>query len=266
MATENTVLSKNDLQLLESMVIRHGKIVEVSDLKRDVEQQLGQRYSDQVLRNRLSDLTKKGWLVRLRRGTYLIVTDISALGMSDISDFVIAAAFNSNAYVSFEGALQYYGMFDQKLSTIDSVTTGRNRTYKVEGNKTYRFLHIQDDLFFGSEDVQISGAGRAIKMADREKALLDMLYYRSDTLTASLVLEKLRDYQGDIDLKKLQYYALHYSTSTVRKVGFLLDQLGEDSGLLFSDKIKENSYSKLGSNAKTFNAKWRLYYDDKLTH
>lgn len=266
MAIKNTLLSETDLGLLESAIVNHGKIVSVDNLKKDVKKRLGNRFSNQILRNQLSALTKKGWLVRLKRGVYLVVTDISTLGMSDVSDYVIAATLSSKSYVSFEAALQYHNMFDQKLLAIDSVTTERNRTYKVAGNKEYRFLHVASDLFFGSTEVTDSDSGRTFAVADAEKALLDMLYSRADTFSSSLVLEKLTNYGEDLDIKKLSTYALSYSTTVIRKIGFLLDEAGKDSNMLLSDKIKGNTYSKLGDNAKVFNAKWRLYYDDKLTH
>jgi predicted transcriptional regulator of viral defense system len=155
-------------------------------------------------------------------------------------------------------------MFDQMLTTMDSVTSNRARTYVVGNNKTYRFFHIRENLYFGFTQVRVSG--QLIAVAEREKALLDMLYYRSNTLTASVVLEKLREHRQDIDFDKLKSYAERYSLSMVREVGFLLDQLEVETGdLQMFAGIKGNTYSKMSKDADTFNAKWRLYYDSQLT-
>ena len=87
--------------------------------------------------------------MRLKRGMYLVVTDITALGMGDASDYIIAKALNWKSYVSFEAALQYYSMYDQKLTVLDSVTSERARTYKVKKtNKTYRSLPYKTGVVF----------------------------------------------------------------------------------------------------------------------
>jgi len=260
MATKNTVLSGTNLRLLEDAVIAYGKTVSVVEFK----QASNGRYSDQSLRNRLTELSKQGWLVRLKRGQYLVITDISSLGSSDASDYVIAQTILKDSYVSFENALQYRGFFDQSLTTVDSVTTERTRRQQVEGDKLYRFSHIKDGLYaFGVEDVRIGG--RLIRMAEVEKALLDMLYFRSNGATTSLVREKLHEYRNQIDFKKLKRYAKRYSVSIVRQVGFLLDamQINTDD-LHKAAGVKANTYSKMGDDAHTFNARWRIYYDSKL--
>jgi predicted transcriptional regulator of viral defense system len=260
METINTILSQNDLQLLEKVVITHGKIVSFDQLV----ESYGTDYSIEGVRNRVALLAKKGWLLRLKRGLYMVITDISTLGFSDVSDFIIAQALNNQSYVSFESALQHYGMFDQMLVTVDSVTSARARTYTVENNKSYRFFHVREDLYFGFTQVRMNG--QLIIVAEREKALLDMLYFRSNTLAASVVLEKLKEHQQDIDFEKLKDYAGRYSLTVVREIGFLLDRLGiETDDLYEASTIKENSYSKMSKEADIFNAKWRFYYDSKLT-
>ena len=261
MATTNTVLSNKDLRLLEDVVIQHGKTVTAIEVK----QSAGGRYSDQELRNKLAKLTKQGWLVRLKRGQYLVITDISSLGYSDTSDYVIAQTLNDQSYISFENALQYRSMFDQRLASVDSVTEGRTRSYEVENNKVYRFSHIKRELYFGFEQVRIEG--RLLNIAETEKALLDMLYFRSNAATTSLVLEKLRDYRHQIDFKRLKYYAKRYSLTIVREVGVLLDTLGIDTEDLHKiASVKGNTYSRMFEGADTFNAKWRIYNDTNLTH
>jgi predicted transcriptional regulator of viral defense system len=241
-------------------VINYGKTVSVAQFKKAS----NGRYSDQNLRNRLAELHKQGWLIRLKRGQYLVITDISSLGSSDESDYVIAQTILKDSYVSFENALQYHGMFDQSLTTVDSVTLGHTRKQRVEGNKLYRFSHVKGDLYtFGVVEVRIGG--RLVHIAKAEKALLDMLYFRSNSVTTSLVREKLQEYRNQIDFKKLKQYATRYSVSIVRQVGFLLDamQINTDD-LHKSAGVKGNTYTKMAGESLTFNARWRLYYDSKL--
>lgn len=259
METRNTILSQSELSLLEEIVVKYGKIVSFEQLK----EAFGNIYSLEELRNKISLLSKRGWLFRLKRGLYVVITNISTLGVSDVSEYVISQVLNKDSYVSFENALQYYSMFDQMLLSIDGVTDKRARKYQVQ-NMQYRFFHMKKELYFGFTQVQVGG--KVVSMAEREKALLDMLYFRSNTLTASLVLEKMREYQRDINFTKLKDYAKRYSLSMVREIGFLLDRLNMKTDDLYaSSNVKENSYSKMTASADAFDAKWRFYYDSNLT-
>jgi len=258
MVTTNTILSQKDLSLLENVIIKFGRIVSFDQIQ-DV---AGETYSRAQLRNRIALLAKKGWLLRLKKGFYLVITNISTLGFNDVSEYIIAQALNTNSYISFENALQYCSMFDQGLSTVNSVTTSRARTYAVGERTRYRFSHIEESLYFGFTQVFING--KNINMAEKEKALLDLLYFRHTSMTMDIVLEKLRDYKHSLDFQKLKEYAKRYSLSMVREIGFLLDQIDVNTADLYTARIKENSYSKISREAQTFNAKWRLYYDNRF--
>jgi predicted transcriptional regulator of viral defense system len=154
-------------------------------------------------------------------------------------------------------------MFDQMLLSVDGVTDERARKYQIQ-NTSYRFFHIKKELYFGFTQVHVDGM--IVNMAEKEKALLDMLYFRSNTATVSIILEKLRKYQHDIDIKKFKDYAKRYSLSMVREIGFLLDRINIATDDLYaSSNVKKNSYSKMTADSDMFNAKWRFYYDSNLT-
>ena len=258
METKNTVLSKKDLELLESIVLRYGRIVSLEQIQAGI----GEGTSVGAVRKRVAQMAQAGWLIRLKRGLYLVVTDISTLGMADVSDLVITQTLNDESYISFESALQFHGMFDQLVKRIDAVTPRTARTYKVQ-QTTYAFSKIKPELYFGFRQETINN--QAVNVAYTEKALLDILYFRSTDYAVSLVLEKLRDYEEEFDFDKLKAYSKKYSLGMVRKVGLLLDVIGVDTSDLLTDDVKKNSYNKLTKDADQFSAKWRLYYDSNLT-
>lgn len=257
MDTKNTILSQKDLSLLEEAILRFGRIVSFNDLDGIFSSSYGEGESKQ----RISLLAKRGWLVRIKRGLYIVITDIATLGFSDLSELTISQTLNKESYISFENALQYYSMFDQMLSSIEAVTDKRARNYKVQ-DKEYRFSHIKKTLYFGFTTITLEG--REVKMAEKEKVLLDMLYFRASSYTASLVLEKLRDYKEDIDFEKLKKYARVFGLSMIREIGFLLDLVKVDTKDLYRiGKIREG-YSKMSANSSEFNSRWRLYYDSNI--
>ena len=258
MKTRNIILSQKDLDFLEAIVLRYGKIVTFEQIY----QAMAQNTSRGAARARVAGMSKAGWLIRLKKGLYLVVTDISTLGFADVSELVIAHSLNPDSYISFEGALQHHGMFDQMLARIEAVTTGATKTYQVL-QTTYSFSSIKAELFFGFT-VEIINKQK-VNVAEKEKAILDLLYFRSSAYATSLVMEKLKEYQDQFDFKKLTDYSIRYSLGMVRKTGFLLDQLGVNNMELFLHSQKrKNSYTRLTQDATQFNAKWRLYYDPQL--
>ncbi len=155
----------------------------------------------EAVRKRVAAMSQAGWLIRLKKGLYLVVTDISTLGFMDISELVIAQSLNSDSYISFESDLQYHGMFDQMLSRIDAVTTRTTKTYQVQ-KTTYSFSCVKEEFYFGFTEVLINN--QKVNVAEKEKAILDMLYFRSSDYVVNLVVEKLTDYHDQFDFEKLK--------------------------------------------------------------
>ncbi len=257
MVNKSTILSKKDLKLLENAILSHGRILNSSQLKNI----FSKDYSLGEVNNRVSLLAKIGWLLRIKKGLYVIVTDFSTLGFNDLSIYLIVKALNENSYISFESALQHHGIFDQMLSAVESVTFERARKYKFQDTKI-NFLSIKKKLYFGLSSERIESD--FVNIADIEKAILDMLYFRKNSYNISLIWEKLNEYKRDFDFKKLIRYAKRFNDTIVRQVGFLLDKLGIETEDLYQIIKGKNSYSIMTNNSNQFNSKWRLYYDHKI--
>ena len=251
------MLSKDDAALLEDVIARYGRIVSFSQLKRISKR----KYSLAGMKNRVSLLARLGWLVRLKKGLYLVITDIGTLNTNDISVYAVCQALNKDSYISFESALQYHGMFDQMLSTVGAVTFRRARKYKVKDTQI-RFFMIKKALYFGWTQVR-SDIG-LVNIAGKEKALLDILYFRSNAYYASLVWEKLNDYKQTLDFNLLKQYARKFNLDVIRQIGLFLDRLGIDTKDLEKIIHGKNSYGKMTKESKDFNAKWRIYFDRRI--
>ena len=254
METKHTILSKRDAKLLEDAIVGYGRIVTFDQLSRVFKKD----YSRAEAKNRISLLSKIGWLTRLKRGLYAIVTDIGSLAAGGISIYALCQALNSDSYVSFENALQHHGMFDQMLSTVGAVTYKRARKYAVKGT-LIKFFNIKKSLYFGFSQER-SDIG-LVNIAEKEKAILDILYFRSDEYYMSLIWEKLKEHKDDLDFDVLKKYARKFNLTVIRRVGFFLDRLGIDTGDL-AGMVKGNTgYGRMTKLSRDFNAKWRLYFD-----
>jgi predicted transcriptional regulator of viral defense system len=253
MATKKTILSEKELNLVENLISEYGVIVDFEQIF----SQLKDNLERQEVRNLISKLVKNGWLVRIKKGIYYITT-LESRGVANISEMIIAQTLVKDSYVSFESALQYYKMFDQRIRMVTSISLKRKKEKEIQG-VIYRFIKTNENNYSGWKEVQIEG--RLVKMATLEKAVLDMLTFERTVHSVDLVLEKLREYRNDFDWERLNKLSQKQSATVQRILGFLLDKAGIDSAYLL--KLIEKSKGGSGymtNDSDLFNAKWRLYY------
>ena len=117
-------------------------------------------------------------------------------------------------------------------------------------------------MYFGFTERLIEG--KKVRLAEAEKALIDFLYLDKSFGSASLVFEVLRDHNRYLDLGKLQSYAIRAGITMQRKIGFLLDTLKLEASQVFRAVQKNRGAAHFTAASKKFNAKWRLYYDDRI--
>lgn len=96
MATISTILSRKDADLLEQAIAHHGHLVSTDDLKHV----FNGKYRNAELRQQLARLAQRGWLVRIKRGLYVVISDITSLAANNISLLRISSALNNHSYVS----------------------------------------------------------------------------------------------------------------------------------------------------------------------
>lgn len=256
MVKKNTLLSRGDSQLLERVVLECGQVATTEQLEKIFAHVYARK---DVRAHRISFLARAGWLVRIKKGLYLVVTDLSSLTAGNVSNFIISNALNGKSYVSFANALNRHGMFDQLTKSVDAVTSERARSYRFRETE-FRFFRVKEKLFFGFAKERANG--KIVNIAEKEKIILDYLSIRRNAATISLVFEKLNEHKATFDFSKMIEYAKAYNLTIQRNLGFLLDAAGVSTDALHEITRKNmTGFSKMHGNAKTFNAKWRLYYD-----
>jgi predicted transcriptional regulator of viral defense system len=254
---KNTILSKKDAIIIEKIVIQFGRIVSTGNLMKVFREE----YTESSAHNRIQTLFRAGWLVRIKRGLYLIIENLTSRSISDISLLTIVQSINKDSYISLGSALNYYQMFDQYSKTVVVINYRSSKLYKFE-RQEIRFAKVSKKYYFGF--TQIRHDEKLINIATKEKALLDYLYLDKSFYAANLVFEKIKNYQHEVDFAKLQDYALRSSISIQRKIGLLLDQININSSELLESVKTHKGFSRFTKESKIFNAKWRLYYDDRI--
>lgn len=250
---KNTTLAVKDGELLEMLIAKYGKVATSDQIMAEAEG----TWDYQQTHNRIQQLLKNGWLIRIKRGLYAI-NDLSSRGFLSISPYVIAGLLVEDSYVSFEAALNYHGMFDQFVQQYSSVSLKQYKETKLESIQ-YRFIKTQEKFFLGWEQVAIENM--TAKIAQAEKALVDLIHFRTGKYVVDLLIEKLQSHQEDLSIENLIHYISLASQKTVKIFGFVFDLLGWDSKGLLQLLSDTRSTHWMNVGDKTFNTKWRLYYD-----
>lgn len=167
-----------------------------------------------TIKNNFIRWLSKGYFVRLKRDLYEFVEQGREL---KIPDLYVANRLYEPSYVSLETALSIYSIIPDIAAAVTSVTTRPTRTFK---NKYGSFFYrtCQKKVFTGYRIMLYEGF--KMYMADKEKALVDFLYYRS-RLSKSLDFDEERlnkEILKKIDWRKTLRYAKLFN----KKIGKLV--------------------------------------------
>lgn len=125
-----------------------------------------------TLKNNLTRWIRKGRFARLKRELYEF---IEPGRQPVIPDLYIANKIYSPSYISLETALSIYSIIPDIAVQVTSVTTRQTRTFK---NKYGAFFYraCKRRAFTGYRIMNYEGF--KVFIADKEKALVDFIYYR----------------------------------------------------------------------------------------
>jgi len=175
-------------------------------------------------RNNLYRWTKKGLLVRLRRG-YFAFPEYK--GKADYA-WYFANCMYKPSYISLHTALSFYGIIPESVIQITSVTTLKTASFFNEFAQ-YSYQSVKKALMFGY-DLKRLPDGRGIRFARPEKALLDLLYLYPEYNTQ----QQMEDLRLDEDFlhgefnKKLfkEYLKLFHNNALEHRVQLFFSAYG----------------------------------------
>jgi len=125
----------------------------------------------QAMRNQLTRWQKKGLIIQLKRGIYVLNKEDRKVNSSR---FFIANQLLWPSYVSLESALNYYDLIPEAVADVTSVSTKKTSRFT---NPIGRFIYqrIKPDAFRGYRSYK-DEAGLECLIAEPEKAVVDFLY------------------------------------------------------------------------------------------
>lgn len=167
-----------------------------------------------TIKNNFTRWLSKGYFVRLKRDLYEFVEQGTDL---KIPDLYVGNKLYEPSYVSLETALSIYSIIPDIAAGVTSVTIRPTRTFK---NKYGSFFYrsCKSKAFTGYRLMLYEGF--KVYIADKEKSLVDFLYYRL-LLTNPLDFEEERINKKilkRIDWKKAFCYAKLFNKRTIESV------------------------------------------------
>ncbi len=248
-------LTKKESFLISSLSRKGKKIFTTEDAK---------AISGEQTVKMLMNLVKKKWVLKLKRGLYIIVPlDIGVKGADSfiMHNFVIASKLVEPYYIGYWSALNYYGFSDQIPQATFIATTKAKKGLEIL-NTSYLFVQMNKSKFFGSCDIEIDG--EKVKISDKNKTIADCLDHPEHGGGIDEIARSIYFSIKEIDIKKIIRYAQKMGNITIiKRLGYILDTCGliEKHRMMF-DKIKlSRGYSLLDPASPKkgkYNEKWML--------
>ena len=172
----------------------------------------------------LDTLTRKGRLVQLQRGKYLIVPIKAPNQQWAPNEFVVAAFWMGDIpyYIGYYTMYNYWGFTEQIPQTVFILNLKKNAK-KMIGDVKYEAFKINGKKYFGVQKIKIEDMD--ICISDKERTLVDFVY--NPIVSFSNVANVLKENLAEIDLDKFISYLNLFPVVSVRKrAGFFLEAIG----------------------------------------
>jgi predicted transcriptional regulator of viral defense system len=205
--------------------------VEAGDLVRDL------KWTPQQERKVLSQLARKGFITRIRRGLYLAPKRLAIGGRWTPGEMLTLATLMDDCggtyQISGPNAFQRYGWTEQIPNRVYAYNNRISGDRQI-GPVSLSLIEVADDRL-GSTEMVRTPDGLDIVYATRARALVDAVYdwSRFDTLPRAYGWIAREVEKDDGFAAELTEVTIRYGNQgTLRRIGATLEQLAVQEGLL----------------------------------
>ena len=202
-----------------------------------------------AVRELLSDMTRRGLLLRLRKGTYQIIP-FEQDSATYLPDWHLAAAGvvkDADYYIGYYSALQLHNQITQPSLKEQIVVSKQLRpsTLTIQ-DVTFQFIYHNSKHFFGAKKMWVDNFHQVL-CSDLEKTIVDCLFKPDYAGGIVEIAKALFTAKQQLNFDKLLTYVERFQSKAVSKrLGFLLELLGIETPIIDAlQKAKTTSYVPL---------------------
>ena len=201
---------------------------------------------DGAVRELLSDMTKRGLLMRLKDGVYYIIP-YEANSETFMPDWHLIAEHlvnDADYYIGYYSAMQIHNLITQPSLKEQIVVSKQIRPSEIKiKNVPFQFIYYNNKHFFGAKKIWIDNFNKVL-CSDLEKTIIDCLF-KPDY--AGGIVEIARAIYISRDIIKfetlLDYTKKFESQAVIKRLGFLLETLNINNKIIEEfQKVKTASY------------------------
>ncbi len=190
---------------------------------------------DSALKQLLSDMAKRGLLMRLKKGLYYIIPfeKDPATFMPDWHLLAEHLVKDAQHYIGYYSALQIHNLITQPSLKEQIVVSKQIRPSRLDiKNVTFQFVYHNRTHFFGAKKIWIDSFNK-VQCSDLEKTIIDCLFkpnYAGGIVEVARAIHLSKD---KLTFNRLLEYANRFNSQAVKKrLGFLLELLEIDTPII----------------------------------
>ncbi len=226
------------------------------------------KYPPVVLAKTVARLKNKGILTAITKGVYFYSPLEAGPSGTSLNEYLVPPILfpKGNYYVGYTGMYNYYGFLDQIPQTMYILNTALQREKSI-GKMTFKLVKIPPSRLYGT--VKVSLHGGEVLVGDRERTLVDLLYFPDAVgglkKAFEILEQQAQSRKADVG-KLVKYAALFPNKSTRKRIGYVLEKAGVKEGLLkpLLKSVEKSALVTLyGSKSRKgpINKKWKVILD-----
>jgi len=199
-----------------------------------------------AIRELLSDMTKRGLLMRLKEGVYNIIP-YEANPETFMPDWHLIAEHlvnDAKHYIGYYSALQIHNLITQPSLKEQIVVSKQIRPSEISiKNVPFQFIYHNEKHFFGAKKMWIDSFNKVL-CSDMEKTFIDCLFKPDYAGGIVEVAKAIYTSKGKIKYETLLDYIKKFdSQAVIKRLGFLLETLDIKNNIIDKlQKLKTASY------------------------
>lgn len=201
---------------------------------------------DSAIRELLSDMTKRGLLMRLRAGVYYIIPyeQNAETFMPDWHLIAEHLVNNAKHYIGYYSALQIHNLITQPSLKEQIVVSKQIRPSEIKIKEVpFQFIYHNEKHFFGAKKMWIDSFNK-VMCSDLEKTFIDCLFKPDYAGGVAEIARAICVSQEKIKYDILLEYAKKFnSQAVIKRLGFILETLEINTDIIEDlQKLKTASY------------------------